>query len=173
MLKFRLTTIPIMIALTVLCCGCAPAVKREINLYLLAQDIPPSQIVQTNLNSLELKKQSTLSSKDIVWYSRATHEMELTPKAYRHIQNLFSGPLDMDGIPFVLCVGKERIYAGAFWTPVSSQTFDGVIIMQPIQDNHYTISLTLGYPSIIFFKGKDPRSDPRILSAFDAVGKLK
>jgi hypothetical protein len=173
MTKHRLTCSFIYIALTLFSSGCATSVKRGINFYLVAQDIPPSQITQANLKSLELKKQTVISSKDILWYSRATHEMGLTPKAYRHIQNLFTDPLEMDGIPFVVCVGKERIYAGAFWTPLSSQTFNGVIIMQPIQENRNIIALTLGYPSIVFFKGKDPRSDTRIMQAFDAAGKLK
>lgn len=173
MTKFRLIPSFIFIALTIFSTGCSTPVKKAINFYLLAQDIPASQIDQANLKSLELRKQAVISSNDIIWYSRATHEMELTPKAYQHIQNLFGNPVDLDGIPFVVCVGKERIFAGAFWTPISSQSFNGVIIMQPIQDDRKIIALSLGYPSIIFFKGKDPRSDARIMQALDAAGKLK
>jgi len=79
--------------------------------------------------------------------------------------------------PFVVCVGKERIYRGAIWSSLSSREYDGVVILepsyQPPESDSYTIRLELGYPTEKWFKGEDPRSDPRILRALEKAGKIK
>jgi hypothetical protein len=99
--------------------------------------------------------------------------MDLTPEALARVQQVFPTPVRVGGIPFVVCVGRERIYAGAFWTPVSSLSFDGVVILQPFATDETTIQISLGYPAASFFAGQDPRSDPRVMQALTAAGKLK
>jgi hypothetical protein len=82
-------------------------------------------------------------------------------------------PVRVDGIPFVVCVGTERIYTGGFWTPLSSLAYDGVIIMQPWDTNETTIQIALGYPAPEVFSGDDPRADTRIMDALEQDNKLK
>ena len=106
-------------------------------------------------------------------YSGKRHEIELTTEAYERIQQIFTQPVSVRGIPFVVCAGSDRIYAGAFWTPLSSISFDGVAIYQPFDPDRRVIRIALGYPTPEAFTGEDPRSDPRILQSLEAAGKLK
>jgi hypothetical protein len=78
------------------------------------------------------------------------------------------------GKSFVVCVDKGAIYWGAFWTPISSQSFNGVTIWVPLfsqQEN--TIKIELGYPSESYYQGEDPRSNPIIMESLEKAGKLK
>ncbi|MDH4209321.1 MAG: hypothetical protein OEV76_10635, partial [Anaerolineae bacterium] len=86
---------------------------------------------------------------------------------------LFTLPVEVRGIPFVVCVGTDRIYAGAFMTPASSISFDGVVILEPFDVERHVISIALGYPSPEAFTGKDPRSDLRVSESLQALGVLK
>ena len=99
--------------------------------------------------------------------------MELTQDAFQRIQDLFLLPVDVDGMPFVVSVGGDPVYGGAFWTPASSLIFDGVTIMEPFAQGSTTIRLELGYPSTEFVSGIDPRSDARIMEALETAGKLR
>ena len=74
---------------------------------------------------------------------------------------------------FVVRAGDEPIYAGVFWTPVSSLSYDGVIILQPFSKDETSIGLSLGYPSPTAFAEEDPRLDRWIIEALDRAGKLK
>jgi len=78
----------------------------------------------------------------------------------------------MSGVPFVIMAHEERIYAGAFWSPASSLSFDGVIIMQPFDPSGQPLLISLGYPSNDFFTGEDPRDDPRLRSALEGSDLL-
>jgi hypothetical protein len=152
--------------------GCSQAKSASFGIYLLSEEMRTDQFQVAGLESLALQDKPLISSADIVSYDQATHEITLTPAAFQRVQSLYKLPVDVDGLPFVVCVGDERIYRGAFWTPVSSLSYDGVFILQPMgQDNR--ITLLAGYPSHQLFSGPDPRSDPRIMGALAAEGKLK
>ena len=78
------------------------------------------------------------------------------------------------GKSFVVCVDKAPVYWGAFWTPISSQSFNGITIWvfpQALKDN--CIKLELGYPEPAHFKGDDPRSNPVVMESLKKAGKLK
>jgi hypothetical protein len=153
--------------------GCRPETQGEFAIYLIKGDFPSNQLAITGLYALQLQDQPLLTSQDILAYYQDTHQMDLTPEADQRVQNLFSNQVKVDGIPFVVVVGSERIYAGAFWTPASSLSFDGVVIMQPLDPSQHTIGLSLGYPSRAAFTGADPRGDSRVLQALRDEGKLK
>ena len=73
----------------------------------------------------------------------------------------------------MVCVNKEPIYWGAFWTPISSISFNGVTIWKPYStQGQKIIVLTLGYPSSSFYGGEDPRNDARVLDSLEKAGKL-
>jgi hypothetical protein len=153
--------------------GCCAIAQKEFGIYLLRGDMRTVQFQASDLDALELQEEPIIGAADIVSYSQATHEMELTAEAYERVQQLFSLPVDVDGLPFVVRVGRERIYGGAFWTPASSLIFEGVIIMEPFATDSHTVALSLGYPSPEAFTGTDPRSDARILESLESSGKLK
>ncbi|MFN8443111.1 MAG: hypothetical protein U0175_20220 [Caldilineaceae bacterium] len=142
-------------------------------IYRLTEAIPAAQLSQQDIGQLELQNEPILSNDDIVSYGKVDHTIELTHDAYVRIQQLFPMPVKVDGIPFVVCVGKERIYLGAFWTPLSSLSYDGIVIMQPLDDAQTTIQISVGYPAPEVFTGNDPRADPRIIRALEQMGKLK
>jgi hypothetical protein len=153
--------------------GCQQQTSTDFGIYLLAEDGPATQLVERDLNTIALQEQPVIGIKDIVSYDPNSHEMQLTGSAYRRVQELFPLPVRVDGIPFVVRVGDEPIYAGAFWTPLSSLSYDGIIIPQPFGDQEKKIGLALGYPGQLAFTGEDPRGDPRIMDALDKAGKLE
>ncbi len=153
--------------------GCQPGESGDFAIYLLAQDVASVELAKVDLDQLALEEGPIISAEDIVTYDQTTHEIELTQAAYARIQQIFPLPVKVDGIPFVVCVGEQPIYAGAFWTPLSSLSFDGVVIMQPFETDGTTIRIVLGYPGPDAFMGRDPRADERVMKALQAAGKLK
>ena len=147
--------------------GCTS--QEGFSIYLTRDDIPVSKM--PILSHVDLAEKPVISVDDIISYSRDTHEIELTAGAYQRVTEL---QVPTSGKSFVVCVNKAPIYWGAFWTPVSSQSFDGVTIWVPslsLPENF--ICLELGYPSPGFYQGEDPRSNPEILDSLEQAGKLK
>lgn len=160
--------------LLLLLMACAtPQPQGEFAIFLVDQDIQPAEIKNTDLDNLTLSPTPLISTADILTYDGETHQIELTQDAFERVTSLYTLPVDVDGIPFVVAVGSQPIYSGAFFTPLSSLSFDGVIILQPFTQETNTIALSLGYPSWEAFTGLDPRTDPRILSALRESGKLR
>jgi hypothetical protein len=172
-LHTRVVTLYLMICLALSLSGCQTAKKDNFAIYLLAQDIPVRKLSQTDTGQLVLKTEPILSGDDIISYGRTSHSIELTRAAYSRIRGIFPIPAELDGIAFVVCVGKERIYPGAFWTPRSAITYDGVVIMQPFDADLPMIQIALGYPVPGVFTGTDPRADPRIMKILEQDKKLK
>jgi len=153
--------------------GCQVSRTGDFAIYLLDPDISSAEAAKADLNTLTLQDQPILTSADLISYDKTNHEMVLKQAAFQRIQKIFPMPIKVNGIPFVVCVGHERIYTGAFWTPLSSLSFDGAIILQPFDTENPVIQISLGYPSPEAFTGEDPRADIRILRSLDRVGKLK
>ena len=153
--------------------ACQPPEPEPFSIHLLADEVPAAELSTCDLSKLELQEPPIVSDNDIISYWQATHEIELTAEAYERIQELYDLPVRVSGMPFVVSVGRERIYAGAFWTPLSSLSFDGVVIIQPLDPSKRSITIELGYPSPQAFAGPDPRSDQRILRSLQAKGKLE
>jgi len=153
--------------------GCQSVKEDHFAIYLLAEDIPATDLYQLDIDQVRLESEPIISSEDVILYDQASHTIELTQAAYGRIQEIFPMPVKVTGSPFVVCVGKERIYAGAFWTPLSSLSYDGVIILQPMDPTQTSIQIALGYPVPDAFTGKDPRADPRIIKSLEQDKKLK
>jgi len=108
--------------------------------------------------------------KDIVAYN-STHEITLTASAFERISRL---EVSTSGRSFVVCVNKAPVYWGAFWTPISSASFNGVTILKPLSpEAPKVIKIELGYPSSAFYKGQDPRNNEEIMESLRQTGKLK
>ncbi len=155
-------------------CAVAPTplpASEGFAIYLLASDKSPDAVQKAALDSLVLADKPLITSADIVSYRRATHTMQLTQDGFARIKTL---PRSVSGPPFVVCVDRQPIYSGSFWTSLSSASFSGVVIdtLRPGVASG-ALLIQLGYPGQDFFAGQDPRVDARILNALQAAGKLE
>lgn len=137
-------------------------------IYLTRDDIPPEKMEM--LSYVEIADQPIISIQDIISYNAQTHEIKLTDQAFERIAKL---EVPIRGKSFLVCVDKAPIYWGAFWTPLSSMSFGGVTIWQPlgIQELKF-ITLERGYPSSSFYTGEDPQNNTTILQSLEQSGKL-
>ena len=46
-------------------------------------------------------------------------------------------------------------------------------ILQPMAPDSTILQFSLGYPGSDYFRGPDPRPDPRVLRALEQAGKLR
>jgi hypothetical protein len=137
-------------------------------IYLTKGDIPPAQMEA--LSHVDIADQPIIMMDDIVVYNTKTHEITLTANAFARISSL---EVPVRGKSFMVCVDKKPIYWGAFWTPISSMSFDGVTIWKPLSSqNTSVIKLELGYPSPSFYRGEDPRSNAEVMKSLEQAGKL-
>jgi hypothetical protein len=137
-------------------------------IYLTRDDVPPAKMEA--LSHVVLSDQPIVSVEDIIAYNAQTHEMKLTPGAFSSISKL---DVPVTGKSFMVCINEEPIYWGAFWTPISSTSFDGVTIWKPFNSQEQNIIvLELGYPSSSFYAGEDPRNNTRVVESLEKAGKL-
>ena len=173
MMRNLFNTIPGKLVLVSICIlllfgGCTSTQGEGFAIYLIADDIPPEKMEA--LSHVDLADQPVISLQDIVSYNAQTHEIELTQSAYERICSL---EVPVRGKSFMVCVDKQLIYWGAFWTPISSISFDGVTIWKPFgSEKTPVITLELGYPSSSFYGGEDPRNNPVIMRSLEETGKL-
>jgi hypothetical protein len=148
--------------------GCKSPAGEGFAIYLPARDIPVSGM--ESLSHVDLADKPLVSLVDVVSYSRNTHEIQLTPESYSRITNL---EVPVSGKAFLVCVDHYPVYWGAFWTPISSISFDGVTIWKPLSSQDpKVIKLELGYPSSSFYGGEDPRNNVEVMESLKQAGKL-
>ncbi len=148
--------------------GCSKNTSEGFAVYLTKNDIPPAQM--EIMSHVALMDEPIISSADIEVYNAQTHEIRLTAAAFERLTQL---EVPVRGKSFLVCVDKQPVYWGAFWTPVSSMSFDGITIWQPMKlQEPYIITLETGYPSASFYGGEDPRSNPEVLQSLEKDGKL-
>jgi hypothetical protein len=142
--------------------------QKGFAIYLTREDIAPEEM---NMNfPVDNALKPIISMQDIVTYNAQTHEMLLTDEAFERISSM---KVSMQGQSFQVCVDEEPIYWGAFWTPFSSQSFNGVnILTPPINSQANNIAIVLGYPAPSFFKGEDPRNNTEVMNSLRQSGKL-
>lgn len=158
-----------------------PSVEEQIplegeafELYLVADpQITGGDLKNYELVDLPLAEIPIIKTEDLVNYDWEFHTFDLTEAAYQKLLIIFAQGLPTSGLPFVIVSHEQRIYAGAFWTPLSSMSFDGVTILQPMDPAGQTMFITLGYPGEDAFTGEDPRGDPRLEQALEAAGVLR
>ncbi len=116
---------------------------------------------------LQRNNEPVITDEDIVWYDANDCSFKLTEMGIEKIKALRVG---VYGEPFTIRIGKTVIQRGAFWTPISSVGYVGIIIEQPIGQTD-TIQLRIGYP--LGTGDIELRSDYRIMAYFQRIGKLK
>jgi hypothetical protein len=166
-LWFAGIVLAVVVALLVLSGGYLPS-REGFAIYLTEGDIPPAQMPA--LSHVEIEERPVIAMDDVITYNAQTHELEVAASAY---EDVFELDVPVSGMSFLVCVDREPIYWGAFWTPISSMSFDGVTIWKPMATRDpKVLTLELGYPSSSFYGGEDPRNDPRVLRSLEQAGKL-
>ena len=149
---------------------CTPQPAADFAIYLPARQMAVSEMASVDLQKLPLQDTPVFATAEIVTYSWGTHEIKLTAAAFDRIMAM---TIPVRGMPFVACVDRKPVYWGAFWTPISSMSFEGVAIMMPLGAENRTIQIGLGYPSSDFFHGNDPRVSTAVRKALEQAGKLR
>jgi hypothetical protein len=158
----------VMVGAVILLSGCATPKGEGFAIYLTKEDIPPAEMEA--LSHVDIADQPIISIGDIITYNAQTHELKLTDAAFERISQL---EVPIQGKSFMVCVDKEPIYWGAFWTPISSMSFNGVTIWKPLSSQEpQVIKLELGYPSSSFYSGEDPRNNAEVMKSLEGAGKL-
>jgi hypothetical protein len=148
--------------------SCYTSKQSGFAIYLTKGDAPPDQMPA--LSHVDIADQPIIGMNDIITYNSQTYELKLTAAAYQRIAQL---EVPVRGTSFMVCVDKQPVYAGAFWTPISSIAYNGVTIWKPLTSaKPYIVTLELGYPSTSFYGGEDPRNSPQIIDSFKKAGKL-
>jgi hypothetical protein len=158
----------IMLCMFMISGACLTQNPEGFAIYLTEGDIPPSKMPV--LSHVDLAGQPVISSKDIVSYNIVTHEILLSADAFNRVSRL---DVPTGGRSFVACVDRQPLYWGAFWTPISSQSFNGITIMKPLgSPDRNVIQIEAGYPSSSFFSGEDPRNNLDVMRSLQQAGKL-
>ena len=143
-------------------------------IYLIADEqVTGPGAMRSDIEILPLAEQPIITIDDIVSYDWERHGMNLDDEAYFRLLSLFVGGVPSSGVPFVVTSYQQRVFVGAFWAPYSTLSFDGVVLMQPLDPAGQTLYFNLGYPREENFTGEDPRSDPRILQALEEAGVIR
>jgi hypothetical protein len=158
----------ILVVVVIILSGCTTSKGEGFAVYLTKEDIPPSQM--EILSHIDIAEKPVISEGDIITYNAQTHELKLTDTAFERISQL---EVPVRGKSFLVCVDKSPVYWGAFWTPISSISFDGVTIWKPFNTQKpKVIALELGYPTSSFYGGEDPRNNVEVMKSLEQAGKL-
>lgn len=119
-----------------------------------------------------------ISADQIRGYDWSTHTLTLASKVGERLADqLLQTRRLVSGVAFKVAVDGKPIYAGNFTSTFSSKSFSTAIILvgAGLAEDKLgpdQLRIQLGYPSPQFFKGADPRADPRLRKALHAAGKL-
>lgn len=167
----------VLISLVILCSACSQQPTRSASLcppgkfaiYLTAKEMNGAGILRADLSTLELQDQPAISSEEIISYEAKTRELRLIPEA---LKRLSESKVPLDGRAFVACAEGRPLFVGAFWSYLSSLSYEGVSLMVPVPDMQ-TVHLESGYPTSRFANGSDPLQDPQVLKALQRENKLR
>lgn len=141
--------------------------KPRVQFFLVNSRLTPAQLLAEPLDKIKLQKRPIFTSDDLEDYRIETHSFLLNDDAFKRLAGLDVSP---KGRAFVATVDKEPVYLGAFLNPQASVPFKGVVIALPKSGQPVsTMRIELGYPNKSFFKGTDPRSDPRVIAILEPL----
>ncbi|MCB0283418.1 MAG: hypothetical protein KDF60_12620 [Calditrichaeota bacterium] len=138
----------------------------EFAMYLLQDStLGANDAFSQTLENLGLKDSPIITDKDLEYYNWGEHSFELKNSAVRAaFENFKLRSGSTRGVPFVVCVGDERIYLGTFWWAYSSSMPPPCAVIELISPLPYKIRLANG--------ATDKRNDPRIYTALKNAGVL-
>lgn len=124
--------------------------------------------LQQPLAGLALDPEPLLGLSHVGWYTQG-HKLHWGMLTGRKALLNRVGPVGTQGVPFVVEADGQRVYLGAFYSLLSSQSFAGpVVTAEEVDDDGLTIAPAYAAPP----GTPDVRADPRILKVLSEAGKL-
>ncbi|MGC4116159.1 MAG: hypothetical protein QM765_16580 [Myxococcales bacterium] len=154
----------------------APAVRvmgygdqKRFALYLLADaTMDAVQAASRDLAALTLAAEPLLDLYSLRYYEGADHRLAFTMDMTMERLKSALGTVPLSGKPFVVVADGERIYLGAFWSPLSSSSPATPFVMLETSD---TRGITIERRPQADTE-PDVRTDARITRALRETGKL-
>ena len=162
----------LLVALAVWQCGgdgdkSTNAGGEAFGIFLTKLDVAPEE--QGRMSHIEPAAEPILSAADIQAYLREDHALVLAKRGRGRLDSL---QVPVSGRSFLVMVDGGIRYTGAFWTMISSASFDGVVIVLPAMSD--TVRIEIGYPGRVDGREyEDPRDDAEVMAALSAAGKLR
>jgi hypothetical protein len=139
----------------------------EFGIYFLKETLINSKdAMEKPLENLELQSDPILDIEDIISYNWGEHTIEVSSINFEKIKNIENKIKSTYGLPFVVAVGKDKIYLGNFFPLYSSLMYMDLphINVAPLTEiKIYKAPLDI----------EDKRNDERIYSVLKENGKLK
>jgi hypothetical protein len=106
----------------------APAdmASQSFAIYLVEGQISPAVAAVSAPHLLALREPPLLTIEDVIWSDQGSHNLKLTEQAASRLGRL---EVPTSGRPFVLVLDGQPAAVGAFWTSVSSQSFDQAVVV--------------------------------------------
>jgi hypothetical protein len=144
----------------------APACGPDgFSIYLTAEPLNGGAILKADLDGVLLEAVPILTAQDILAFEQQKGELSLVPAAMQRLSQL---KVPVDGRAFVICSSTRRLAVGAFWTALSSASFNGLTILQPLGEELHSVHFSNAYPS-----GSVGIDDLKVLKALEQAGKLR
>lgn len=141
-------------------------IEGNINVFLLEEYNKSENSSQILSDGIVLSDAPLLYYDDLLEYNANDYAFKLTPEASDKLTDLF-------GSAFAVTLGTEIIYTGYFWSSLSSQIVDWLIVELLKAETDDEMVVQLGYPGVIDgWIIPDKRNDKRILSVFARDDKL-
>lgn len=130
---------------------------------------PEFQYQEINVNKVSISGEAIILYKNIISYDTASHIITLSyPVDSLKIKK------DINGTPVLITLDGEKIYGLWFWSSFSSAICNWIVVVpdspfDSLRQNQ--LKIDLGYPTSKYFKGNDPRNNPKIISRLVTDGK--
>jgi len=151
-----------------LACGQSTSIEtsdENFAIYLLRDStVNAANAYAQPIENLLLSESEFISALDLKSYNWTTHSFELKDKKRTEFENFILNSGSTNGIPFIVTVGKERIYFGTFWWNYSSSMPPACAVIFVIGPLPYEIKLAND--------AIDQRNDMRIFNSLKRAGIL-
>ena len=161
----------LVVALVIAQCGdggdrATHADAGEFGLFLTREGVEPTALAA--LSHIEPADEPLLGPGDIAAYIWDSHAIALTVAGRSKLDAL---QVPVSGRSFVVCADRRILYAGAFWTFVSSASFAGPTMVLPALSD--TVRIQIGYPEREICPCSDPRRTREVQVALAESGLLQ
>ena len=151
-------------------CAGSPPRLEQFAIYRLADStLSVADAAKWDLGDLTLEADPFMATTDIIAYSWSDHVFDVTPAMLARLEDIGARPYMSRGMPFVVMVGEERRYLGAFWYGYSSlaPTVPHITVAPLFRP----LRLRQSWP--IVDDAVDLRQDERVHGALKRAGLLK
>ncbi len=133
--------------------------------------------MNSDLDLRDSKGKVLVSAEEILSYEWSSHTLIVKKGVADRLADRLILQDQKLASPFTVALGGKTIYNGKLTTRFSSYSQNSVVIVVDHRRDKKAktdrIQLEIGYPSEEYFKGEDPRYDPRVKKSLIKAGKLK